>query len=472
MVIIADESMKREEILDCIRVYPFINLKVVFNCENCPWRNIANMLNVGIREATKQYILILDPKLEFYTDVIYELREKLDFYPEYYAIGQIILLDSQEEIEEKVLQKDRYELKLYGGIMAKKEYFERIGSYSERYMEWGIEDEYLRSRLELAGIRRLFFPDVVFFRRKEFSQYSISYNEKRSRIPFEIISEIRLPVNIIVNEESGSNDSGIIIYDWKDNPYAKEQCRNYLSTLKQFDIPSDEVFDKSYHLVALIPTYNEAMMITDCLVSVEKYCDGIILLDDDSTDNTYQISQVDKLLVKAKKNRTEFNDKQNRNILLDMASFFKADWFIFIDADERFDERFIDLKDVMKKPEVDIIGVWIANLWNNMETYRTDMADTTLNPKNGLWFRWRMFRNKGRMQIRVSRSLHFPTIPYADPKRCWSSKTLLVHLGYLDIKKRLDKYDFYQMEDKESILNYNTILSDKYTTSSLSDIQI
>ena len=191
--------------------------------------------------------------------------------------------------------------------------------------------------------------------------------------------------------------------------------------MKQFDIPSDVVFEKFYPLIALIPTYNESERITDCLRSVEKYCDGIILLDDDSQDDTYEITQSDKLLLKAQKVRTEFNDKQNRNMLLDIASFFKVEWFIFIDADERFDDRFMDLREVIKRTDVDTVGIQIANLWDSMETYRVD-KEAGISSNSRFWLRWRMFRNKGWMQIINQRTLHFPSIPYKNSYRCFKAK--------------------------------------------------
>lgn len=452
VVIVADEPTEAEGILDYIRAYPFINWKVVVNSKDHPWRNPAKAFNVGIRQATKQYILVMNPELEFYTDVIYELREKLDSYPEHYAIGQVLFLDICEDINEETLHKYSRELIPYGSIMAKKEYFERIGGYNEHYTEWGGEDDHLRKRLELAGIRRLFFPDSVLVHREDMRKRTISRNEQRARIPRDILSGMLLPTDIAVNGKDWGQDFDRVVYDWKEHPFAKTQCRDYLSTLKRFDIPSDEVFDQSYPLVALIPTYNESGRITDCLRSVEKYCDGIILLDDDSTDGTYDLIQSDKLLVKAQKIRTEFNDKQNRNILLDIASFFKAEWFIFIDADERFDDRFVDLREVMKREDVDTVGVWIANLWDSVETYRTDMEDTNPYSKNGLWFRWRMFKNKGFLQIRNQRKLHFPAVPYIQ-RKCFS-KTLILHMGYLCFNMRYHKYLFYKRENDPFLFFY------------------
>lgn len=471
-VIVADNSTEQESILDYICTYPFINWKVVVNSEDHSERNLAKALNIGIRYASKKYVLVMDPTLEFYTDIIYELREKLDSYPFYYAMGRVLFLDVDEEVNERSLGKFRNEFTYYGCIMAKKEYFEEVAGYNEHIIEWDSKDDHIRKRLELAGIRRLFFPNAVAIHREDYSQQTVLSNDPCTRLPREVLSEILLPVNKIVNDENWGKSFNTVVYDWRNHSYAKQQCRTYLSTLKQFDILSDEVFEKSYPLIALIPTYNEAERITECLQSVEKHCDGIILLDDESTDNTYSIAQSDKLLVKAKKIRTEFNDKQNRNILLDIASFFKAEWFIFIDADERFDDRFVDLREVMKKPDVDTVGVWIANLWDSMETYRTDMEDTNPNSKNGLWFRWRMFRNKGRMQIHAHRVLHFPVIPYQNKGRCWSANTLLIHLGYLDVTRRLYKYQFYKIEDKEAILNYDMVLHNNCSTSLVRNIQI
>lgn len=471
VVIVIDKSVEYVGILNYIRAYPFVSWKVVVSNEECLCENLAKAFNIGIRQATKQYVLIMNPEQEFYTDVIYELREKLGYYPNHYAIGQSLSIDIREKIDEPTFEKYRHRLVPYGSIMARKEYFERVGGYSESNGEWKIEDDYLRRRLELAGIHRLFFPDSILIYRKDFSLGIYSYNKQRTRISQNVLSALLLPIEVNINKKSG-DDFESVVYDWKEHPFAKQQCQTYLSSLKQFDILSDNVFENSYPLIALIPTYNESKRILGCLRSVEKYCDGIIVLDDDSVDDTYQIAQSKKMLVKAKKRRTEFNDKENRNILLDIASFFKAEWFIFIDADERFDDRFVDLREVMKKQNVDTVGVWIANLWDNLDTYRVDMEDTNPNSKNGLWLRGRMFRNKGWMQIRVNRTLHFTTLPYCIEGRSWKSKSLLIHLGYIDNSKRLEKYNFYRMEDRDKILSYSSILHKKCQLLNIQDIKL
>lgn len=425
VILLVDKEVDCQSLFKCISEYPFICWKVVIGF----WHNCSTAYNEGVRQSIKAYILLMSSESVFQTDVIYELRKNLDEYPLHYSI------DSSCDC-----------------LMVKKEYLDLVGGCDEQIDSWEGSEENLCRRLELAGICQLYFPDALLQHTGK-----LLYKTCWQGVPSELLSKMLLPVESKVKNHSVKN-TGMVIYDWEEHPYAKEQCGKYLSGLKQYEITTNEVFEKSYPLIALIPAYNESERIMDCLRSVEKYCDGIILLDDDSQDDTYEKTQSDKLLLKAKKVRTEFNDKQNRNILLDIASFFKVEWFIFIDADELFDDRFVDLREVIDKPNVDIVGVCIANLWDSLETYRVMQGPYT---RNGLWLRWRMFRNKGRMQIISRKKLHFPSIPYGE-KKCnfFESKTLLIHLGYLTLKGRQYKYNFYQIEDYDGILSYDDILYD------------
>lgn len=436
VVLLVDEEADCRSLLACIRKYSFISWKVVSGS----WQNSAVAYNEGIRQSIKTYILLMFPESLFQTDVIYELRETLDEYPLHYAIGFS-----------------------YGCLMVKKEFLDLVGGYDEQFDVPEGAEENLCRRMELADIHRLYYPSALL----QLGESRLSETWEQS-VPEDLLYEMLLPIESRVGNLS-KLESVKSLYDWQEHPCANEQCREYLSTLKRFDILSDGIFEKSYPLIALIPTYNESERITDCLRSVEKYCDGIILLDDDSLDDTYEIAWSDKLLLKAKKVRTEFNDKQNRNMLLDIASFFKTEWFIFIDADERFDDRFVDLREVMKLDDVDTVGVWIANLWDSIETYRTDMKDTHPLSQNGLWFRWRMFRNKGRMQIITGRRLHFKSVPYFD-QRIGFAGALILHLGYINEKYRKKKYDFYIEEDDKKLFFYHDILVESIRIGQVCDI--
>ena len=465
VIIVADEPSEQDALLSYIRHYPLINWKLIVNHNDHPWRNPAKALNVGIRMASQKYILVMDPELECFTDVVYILRKHLDSYPEHFAVGQVVFTNLEQKITDRNI--DQFEMLPYGSIMVQKQHLEAIEGFNEGYTIWGGEDDNIRKRLELFGVKKLFYPEAILIHRENFSLRTTSRTEQRNRIPRELLCDMLIPQRIVENNGRWGNDFDAITFDWKKNPWAAQQCREYLSELKDYRIPDDYAFDRRYKLIALIPAYNEASRIEECIQSVEKHCDGIILLDDDSSDLTYSLAQSEKLLLKTKKIRTSFDDKQNRNILLDIASFFSSEWFIFIDADELFDERFVDLPGVTDLP-VDIVGLWIANLWDNPAQFRVNMTDTHPYSQNGIWFRWRMFRNKGRMQFIQNNKLHFSSVPYKNNLHV--CQTLLLHSGYLDKNKREQKYSFYVREDEEQIEYYSNILSKDVEVKPLTDI--
>lgn len=413
-IVLVEDAALKEPVLEAVRRLPFVCWKVWINEKGGSPADKAASLETGIRLASRRYVMVLEPDLAFQTDAVYLLREKLNFYPGHYAVAQILGEEGGR-----------------GCVMACKE-----SLMQEKYPE------------ALARLSRLYFPEAVLIRQKPESDPPASAPDRPGK--------------------AGVYALG---FDWKENPYTGEQCRDYLSAFKQFECLSEEIFRRTYRLVALIPVYNESERMAACLKNVESYCDGIVLLDDDSPDDTYRLARSEKLLIKAQKVRHHFNDKENRNLLLDIASFIRAEWFVFIDADERFDARFFDLTSVFSLP-VDSVGVWIANLWERADCYRTDLEDSHPYSKRGLWFRWRMFRNRGRMQIICPDSLHFTTVPALNRERSRISKTVLLHLGYLEQSQRHHKYSFYKKEDTNEIMDYEYILQSEYTLARVEDIEI
>lgn len=83
---------------------------------------------------------------------------------------------------------------------------------------------------------------------------------------------------------------------------------------------------------AVILTKNEEKNIESCIKTL-KWCDEIIVIDDNSTDKT--VSIVEKLGAKVFIHPLENNFSQSRNFGL---SQVKGEWVLFVDADERVSE--------------------------------------------------------------------------------------------------------------------------------------
>ena len=80
---------------------------------------------------------------------------------------------------------------------------------------------------------------------------------------------------------------------------------------------------------AVVLTRNEENNIADCLKSL-TFCDEILLIDDNSIDNTVNIAK--KLGAKVYQHDLQNDFAQQRNFALTKTS---GDWILFVDADER-----------------------------------------------------------------------------------------------------------------------------------------
>ena len=80
---------------------------------------------------------------------------------------------------------------------------------------------------------------------------------------------------------------------------------------------------------AVILAKNEEKNIKDCIGSV-KWCDEIVVIDDDSVDKTVEVSK--KIGAIVYEHALENDFAAQRNFGLEKA---RGDWIFFIDADER-----------------------------------------------------------------------------------------------------------------------------------------
>ena len=453
VIIVVDEPTEQKGLIELIKQYPFINWKVIVNKEKHATRSHASVLNVGIRHATKKYILVSDPEMEFHTDVILQLRELLENYPGYYATGTVAFVEDGTKVNAD--NRNLLNWMNYGSIMVKKKELEAIGGYDEHFKVWGGEDDNIRRRLDMSGIKHLKVPQTKSLHREE----KLLLNErfaKTNNFGTKEWQAFFYPKTAKVNNENWGKDFNTIVYDWQNNQYAEELCKNYLKDFLQYEIKDSSVFKTKYKKVILCQAYNENEFMPGFLEDMANYFDGIILLDDDSTDNTWELAEHGKILLKARKKRDCFNDLENRNILLNLASFFKAEWFCFMDIDERFDDRFADFSAFENNENIQIVAFRYVDLWNDEEYYKANPVGLV----NGILRRMRMFRNIGKVQINTQQhKLHFAPIPHR--LNIHESIILFKHYGNIKDTHRKKKYEFYKREDTHTDLkSYEDLLEE------------
>lgn len=449
VIIVMDEPSEKNKVLNLIKEYPFINWVLIINDETHLPRNHAPVLNVGIRHSSKEYILQIDPEIEFHTDIIYILRNLLKHYPKHYVYGAMAYTSIDSSINSS------FNFIPYGNLMVKKEFLEQINGYDETFLKWGGEDDNIRKRLDFIGVKGLFVPEAQTIHR----EHIYTPNERINKFKKHSIKDIRkifYPTNPIANKKSWGRSFRNLLYDWKNNSFSEELCFKYLKKYRQFVVATDDnIFTKSYKKLVLCQVYNGEEFIVDFLNNMSKYFDGIILLDDESTDKTWELAEHKKLLLKVKKQRRGFFDIENRNILLDLVSFFKTEWICFMDVDERFDSRYDNFSQFENDPSIQAVTFTGVYLWDSENTYKGDFPFS----KKGLFPVTRMFRNIGYSQINTTRKLHFMACPIRT--NFFQSKILFKDYGSLKATNRKKKYDIYTQEDDNEyyVCGYDYLLN-------------
>ena len=160
---------------------------------------------------------------------------------------------------------------------------------------------------------------------------------------------------------------------------------------------------------AVILSKNEENNIRKCLETL-NFCDEIIVIDDNSSDNTKEIVKTFKVKLFTRKLNNNFADQ--RNFGLDKA---KNEWVIFLDADERISNSLSDeIKKVIKENGVD--GYYIKridNIWGKEIKHGEtgNIRLLRLARKNaGRWERkvheeWKI---NGKTKLLVNPIIHYP----------------------------------------------------------------
>ena len=148
-----------------------------------------------------------------------------------------------------------------------------------------------------------------------------------------------------------------------------------------------------HKVIACIPTKNTAWLLKDTLKHLSVFCEKIIISDDNSTDDTYDVCSFYKKVEYHKRPLREFGDRQGalqRQELLTAAYRHDPDYFFFLDADEMPSPDIVDWINSLDTRDKEKTNLWTfpwVHLWKDQNHYRVD----SYRAKNGSNIHWDPF---------------------------------------------------------------------------------
>lgn len=193
-------------------------------------------------------------------------------------------------------------------------------------------------------------------------------------------------------------------------------------------------------LAVLLPVRNGERLLPGWLDAVRPFADEVIALDDGSTDRTRETLQADPLVSRllsepVRRGYAGWDDRRNRQRLLDTAASSGVDWVLWLDADERIAPG----DGVAIREIVETLGRPGFAYGLRIHAASDDLSE--IDP-DGRWV-YRMFAPVGDMEL-PERTLHLVPVPVSIPRRRWLRTSVrILHVATTepgDLEARFAKY--------------------------------
>jgi hypothetical protein len=227
-VLTLDEPSETEQVLQLIGAYGDIRWRVIVNDRDHEWRLPARAINVGIRNAIGDRVMICSPEAAFETNVPDLMMNALRNSTNAAVLGCVQfstfarLEENGGSVERTSAEPDpglksgkatilKQARMYYGSIGIAREALVSVGGYDESLTKWGGDDDNLRIRLKRSGLRIICSDKIRILHLSFEPRLSRWQGEDKTRAE---IDRMFTPVSIKANPGGWGEDFSRVVYDW------------------------------------------------------------------------------------------------------------------------------------------------------------------------------------------------------------------------------------------------------------------
>lgn len=202
-------------------------------------------------------------------------------------------------------------------------------------------------------------------------------------------------------------------------------------------------------LVAAFRVRNCAKNLPRALDQAATFADEIVVLCDRCTDDTPRVAAEHPHVVEMLHTQAEYNELEDRAVLLTLAKAHKPDWIIVLDHDElpedKFDKAYAQRLMHPPNPHVKCYGFRWFTFWDSPDHYRTDGIFGAIHG-------FRLFKSEPEQILTSTDPLgfHMGSIPQFAPENYRWTNIRIRHTGYINEPERRRKYSFYTETDERA----------------------
>jgi hypothetical protein len=171
-------------------------------------------INVGLRHAVGEFVLVMSPETLHVTNVPQLLYGWSTGSPSHLALGRICWC-ARQVVDEKGLARAFAETepkRYYGSVCGLRAAFEAVGGYDETNKTWGCDDDNLRARLMLTGLKLKYLPAARAIHPLETGEVNHNRIRRREKLSLERRAYER-PSSFVVNGADWGREFDDIVYD-------------------------------------------------------------------------------------------------------------------------------------------------------------------------------------------------------------------------------------------------------------------